>query len=186
MKVRAFDPVKLDVELFAREGAELKGVWRAAELQRLAADAAPEAPASGWPDISWLARGERRESRGSEPQIWLHLQANATVALTCQRCLQPVRAAVKLQRDFRFVRDEQTAAEIDAESVEDVLAANQAPSLFLPPLAGVWLDRYDRHKVLIVVQVLAMAQSLAMAALTLTDHITIPCGSSAWPSSRGS
>jgi MFS family permease len=51
---------------------------------------------------------------------------------------------------------------------------SQAPSLILPPLAGVWLDRYDRHKVLIVVQVLAMAQSLAMAALTLTDHITIP------------
>ena len=122
MKVRAFDPAKLDVELFARDGAELKGVWPATELQRLAADAAPEAPVSGWPDVSWLARGERRESRGSEPQIWLHLQANATVALTCQRCLQPVRAAINLQRDFRFVRDEQRAAEIDAESVEDVLA----------------------------------------------------------------
>ena len=122
MKVRGFDPAKLDVEVFARDGAELKGVWPAVELQRLAADAAPEAPASGWPDISWLARGERRESRASEPQIWLHLQASAMVALTCQRCLQPVRAAINLQRDFRFVRDEHSAAEIDAESVEDVLA----------------------------------------------------------------
>ena len=52
--------------------------------------------------------------------------------------------------------------------------AGQAPSLFLPPLAGVWLDRWDRHKVLIATQVLAMAQSLALAALTLTDHITMP------------
>ena len=63
----------------------------------------------------------------------------------------------------------------DSEFLLGVVAfASQAPSLVLPPLAGVWLDRYDRHKVLIVVQVLAMAQSLAMAALTLSDRITIP------------
>ncbi|MEP7116642.1 MAG: MFS transporter [Acidobacteriota bacterium] len=52
--------------------------------------------------------------------------------------------------------------------------AGQFPSLFLPPLAGVWLDRWDRHKVLVATQVLAMVQSLALAALTLTDHITMP------------
>jgi len=52
--------------------------------------------------------------------------------------------------------------------------AGQAPSLFLPPLAGVWLDRWDRHTVLIATQVLAMVQSLSLAALTLTDHITMP------------
>lgn len=52
--------------------------------------------------------------------------------------------------------------------------AGQAPSLFLPPVAGVWLDRWDRHRVLIVVQTLSMAQSLALAALTLTDTITLP------------
>ena len=51
--------------------------------------------------------------------------------------------------------------------------AGQAPSLFLPPLAGVWLDRWDRHKVLVATQVLAMAQSLALAALTLSDHISM-------------
>ena len=52
--------------------------------------------------------------------------------------------------------------------------AGQAPSLFLPPLAGVWLDRWDRHKVLVATQVLAMAQSLAMAALTLSGYINMP------------
>lgn len=63
----------------------------------------------------------------------------------------------------------------DSEFLLGVVAfASQAPSLILPPLAGVWVDRWDRHKVLIVVQVLAMAQSLAMAALTLSDRITIP------------
>lgn len=52
--------------------------------------------------------------------------------------------------------------------------AGQFPSLFLPPLAGVWLDRWDRHKVLIATQVLAMVQSLALAALTLSGYVNMP------------
>jgi uncharacterized protein len=122
MRARAFDPIKLDLEIFAREGAELKGTWPAAALPRLAEEAAPEAPAAGWPELVWRATGELRTLRGGESQTWLHLQAQATVALTCQRCLQPVRAAINLQRDFRFVGDEQLAAQIDADSEEDVLA----------------------------------------------------------------
>lgn len=122
MRVRAFDPVKLDVEVFARDGAELSGAWPATQLQRLAGDAAPEAPASAWPEVVWSASGEQRVQRGAEPQIWLHLRADATVALTCQRCLQPVHARLKIERDFRFVRDEESAAEVDVDSEEDVLA----------------------------------------------------------------
>jgi MFS family permease len=52
--------------------------------------------------------------------------------------------------------------------------AGQVPSFFIPPLAGVWVDRWDRHKVLVVTQVLAMLQSLAMAALALSGNINIP------------
>ena len=52
--------------------------------------------------------------------------------------------------------------------------AGQIPSFFIPPLAGVWVDRWDRHKVLVATQVLAMVQSLALAALTLTGHINMP------------
>ena len=55
-----------------------------------------------------------------------------------------------------------------------VAFAGQAPSLFLPPLAGVWLDRWDRHKVLVGTQVLSMAQSLTLAALTLSGYINMP------------
>ncbi len=49
----------------------------------------------------------------------------------------------------------------------------QIPAFFLPALAGVWLDRWDRHRVLIVTQALAMLQSLTLAALTLSGHINI-------------
>jgi MFS family permease len=52
--------------------------------------------------------------------------------------------------------------------------AGQIPSFFIPPLAGVWVDRWDRHKVLVATQVLAMLQSLALAALTLSGHINVP------------
>jgi MFS family permease len=52
--------------------------------------------------------------------------------------------------------------------------AGQIPSFLLAPFAGVWVDRLDRRQVLLWTQALSMAQSLALAALTLSHHITIP------------
>lgn len=48
-----------------------------------------------------------------------------------------------------------------------------APVLFLAPIAGYYADRWDRHKLLVILQVLSMVQALAMAALVLTDVITV-------------
>src|SRR3954464_2421612 len=50
--------------------------------------------------------------------------------------------------------------------------AGQIPQFILGPIAGVWIDRLDRHKVLVWTQVLSMVQSLALAALALTNRIT--------------
>src|ERR1022692_1731615 len=52
--------------------------------------------------------------------------------------------------------------------------AGQIPTFLVAPLAGVWVDRLDRRRVLVVTQNLAMLQSLALAILTLTGHINIP------------
>jgi MFS family permease len=52
--------------------------------------------------------------------------------------------------------------------------AGQIPTFLLAPFAGVWVDRLDRRHVLIVTQILAMLQSFALAALTLSNHINIP------------
>ncbi len=49
----------------------------------------------------------------------------------------------------------------------------QIPLFFLAPLAGVWIDRWDRHKVLVVTQVLSMVQSFILAALALSGIINI-------------
>src|SRR5277367_2876015 len=51
--------------------------------------------------------------------------------------------------------------------------AGQIPTFLLAPFAGVWVDRLDRRHLLLVTQVLAMFQSLALAVLTLTKHINI-------------
>ena len=51
--------------------------------------------------------------------------------------------------------------------------AGQIPTFLLAPLAGVLVDRWNRRTVLVWTQVLAMVQSLALAALTLTHHINI-------------
>ncbi len=50
----------------------------------------------------------------------------------------------------------------------------QIPSLFLSPLAGVWADRWNRHRMVIGTQLLAMIQALALAALVLSGRATIP------------
>jgi MFS family permease len=51
--------------------------------------------------------------------------------------------------------------------------AGQVPAFFLGPLAGVWVDRWDRHRTLVWTQVLSMLQSFALAVLALTHVITI-------------
>ena len=49
----------------------------------------------------------------------------------------------------------------------------QIPAFFVAPIAGVWLDRWNRHRVLVITQVLAMIQSLILAALAFTGSINL-------------
>ena len=51
--------------------------------------------------------------------------------------------------------------------------AGQAPAFFLAPLAGVLVDRWDRHRTLVVTQILSMLQSFAIAGLALAGVITV-------------
>ncbi|WP_143289348.1 MFS transporter, partial [Brunnivagina elsteri] len=50
---------------------------------------------------------------------------------------------------------------------------SQIPSFFLAPFGGVFADRFSRHKTLIGTQILAMVQSLTLAALALSGTIQI-------------
>ena len=54
-----------------------------------------------------------------------------------------------------------------------VTFSGQIPAFFLGPFAGVWVDRLDRHRVLVATQVLSMVQSLVLAGLALSGRITV-------------
>ena len=129
MKPRVRDPLRLDVEAFAKEGGRLEGHWPLAGFERLAESAHAEARPAPSDDVVWGAEGELRPVRGGQPEIWLHVEARAQMKLQCQRCLGPVAASLIAQRSFRFVADEATAAEIDADSEDDVLALTRALNL---------------------------------------------------------
>ena len=47
------------------------------------------------------------------------------------------------------------------------------PTFVFSPLAGVLVDRWSRHRVLVVTQVLSMIQALILAYLVLTDKIVV-------------
>jgi MFS family permease len=51
--------------------------------------------------------------------------------------------------------------------------AGQIPTFILAPLAGVLVDRWDRYRVLVVTQIMAMVQSGLLAVLALTAVINV-------------
>ena len=51
--------------------------------------------------------------------------------------------------------------------------AGQIVSFLIGPLAGVWVERLDRRKLLLWTQAAAAVQSLALAALTLAHRINL-------------
>lgn len=118
-----FDPHRLDVRRFAEEGAELQAADPLRDFRRLVAETEGADLAR---TVRWHARGEMLNPHHVHPEIWMHLDAEATLPLVCQRCLQPVDVPLAVQRDFRFVADESTAAAEDDEAEEDVLALSRS------------------------------------------------------------
>lgn len=129
MKSRPVDPRHLDVESFAKEGAVLEGEWPLAALDRLADAAHADAKPAATDVAAWRAEGESRPVRGAAPQTWLHLRASARLSLVCQRCLGPVATPLQAERSFLFVEGENTAAQLDADTEDDVLALTRSLDL---------------------------------------------------------
>ena len=59
---------------------------------------------------------------GAGKQVWLRIEAQTYLPLTCQRCLTPVATELVVAQDLRFVSSEEQAAFEDEEADEDVLA----------------------------------------------------------------
>jgi len=129
MKTRPVEPTRLDVEAFAKDGGSLEGQWPLASLERLIETVHPDALPTEEDVATWSAQGESRPVRGGPPQVWLHVKAAAQVSLVCQRCLGPVREQLETNRSFLFVPGEDAAAQLDADSEDDVLALTRSLDL---------------------------------------------------------
>ena len=116
---KTFAPGRLDVAAFAQAKASLSAHDSIQKYERLAQELrAPEADLT----IDWQADGERRSAVDGSRRPALHLRAQATLPLTCQRCMGEVRVPLAVDRHFVFVPDEDTAAALDEASDDDVLA----------------------------------------------------------------
>jgi MFS family permease len=51
--------------------------------------------------------------------------------------------------------------------------AGQFPAFVAGPFAGIFVDRWNRHRLLVTTQTISMLQSFALAALVFSNHITL-------------
>ncbi|MDO9315956.1 MAG: DUF177 domain-containing protein [Burkholderiaceae bacterium] len=129
MSIHPIDPRSVDVAAFAKQGGDESGSCALVLLDRLCDEAHADAKPTAAEQMQWRATGESRPKRGAEAEVWLHLEGQARLALVCQRCLQPVEAALQARRSFQFVAGEEQAAAIDADSEDDVLALSRTLDL---------------------------------------------------------
>ncbi|RZI83192.1 MAG: DUF177 domain-containing protein [Rubrivivax sp.] len=120
-----FLPRKLDLGAFINEQLRLEGQVPVSELTRLASGLAQELDSTPVAPVSWWAEGRLVPQRAGDPHRWLDIHAEGDLPWTCQRCLQPVFIPVEVERSIRFVADEATAAQLDADSDDDVLAISR-------------------------------------------------------------
>jgi len=120
---KKFLPEALCVRTFAHAGAVLAVSDPLVQYPRLANECSTP-PTDRL--VVWSARGELRTSETRAEEVWLHLEAQAHVPLTCQRCLTPAEVPLQVTRAFRFVADEATAEAEDDGAEEDLLAISAA------------------------------------------------------------
>jgi uncharacterized protein len=109
---------RLNMQAFAQEGVPLAEITPLQNLKRLAHELHGLTPDLA---VSWQASAELRPHAGADDDVWLHLQAQATLPLTCQRCMGAVATGLQVDQWYRFVADEDIAMAEDDQSEEDLL-----------------------------------------------------------------
>lgn len=156
---------RLDIKAFAQSASDLSAQDLLStyerimhETQGLGADRL----------LSWTARGELRADQTGVQQVWLHLTCEASLPLTCQRCLGLADIAVSVNQSFRFVEGEAAAEAQDEEAEEDVLALSHDFNLhdLIEDEVLMALPLFPRHDVCPVEVKLAVADAEFDAAGT--------------------
>ena len=125
MKAREFHPRRLDVRSFAEAGEPLAGRDALGGFERLLQLRDTDAALDAATPVEWRAQGELRPQRGGPPQVWLHLSGTTALSQQCQRCLEGVEVPLAFDRWFLFVENERQAAELDADTEDDVLVLSR-------------------------------------------------------------
>ena len=108
----------LNLQTLATSGVPLVETTLLQDLERLAFESVGLASDS---TVNWQALAELRAGATGQTDLWLHLQAEASVPLTCQRCMAAVSTALEVDQWYRFVESEEVAMAEDDESEEDLL-----------------------------------------------------------------
>lgn len=119
----AFDPQHLHITAFAKEQGTHAGELRLSQFSRLLEQSQG---LGGETLVHYSVQGSMRADAAGADEPWLHLSAQATLSLICQRCLGPVDQPVEFEREFRFVASEALAEVEDEESEEDVLVVSKS------------------------------------------------------------
>ena len=109
---------RLNMQALAREGTPLIEATSLQNMERLAREAQTLEPDLR---VNWQARAELRPGSGADEDVWLHLAANTSVPLVCQRCMGTVAEPLQVDQWYRFVATEEIAMAEDDESEEDLL-----------------------------------------------------------------
>ena len=125
---RPLQPSRLNMKAFAQEGVALAETTPLQNLERLAEETQGLQADSV---VQWEARGELHPRTGADDEVWLHLQAQASVPLTCQRCMGVVETPVEVDQRYRFVASEDIAMAEDDQSEEDLLVMEPQFNLLL-------------------------------------------------------
>lgn len=125
MKAREFNPRRIDVRPFAETGEPIDGNTPLGDFERLLHLRHTEAAVDTAAPVCWSVQGELRTRSGSPPEVWLFLSGSTSLSQQCQRCLETVEVPLAFERWFQFVDNERQAAELDAESEDDVLVLSR-------------------------------------------------------------
>ena len=108
----------MNMQAFAESGVPIEQATPLQNLERLTHESNGLQPDSY---VRWQAVAELRTGSAPQPDIWLHLTAETSVLLTCQRCMGVVQIPLTVDQWYRFVASEEIAMAQDDASAEDLL-----------------------------------------------------------------
>ena len=109
---------RMNVQAFAEAGVPLTEATPLQNLERLAHESIGLEPDL---TVKWQAAAELRAGSRPDMDIWLHLTADTSLRLTCQRCMTAVQTPLQVDQWYRFVATEDIAMTEDDASEEDLL-----------------------------------------------------------------